>query len=233
MEDRDANEFAIVLAGYYRLIVGKWILIYRSLSLSSRHSKLLQTLNALQSLVSRWKVGKELETHIEHDKEINQEDVAPPFLSQHNVFPAGWNYLQLDDKPTHSMAFLMPPPYHSTKQLLLTSSKQNPNINNNDEQMANRNYLPSLKYSHQLSSESDEFGFDMHSVVSMEILENQDQYKQTLKHFPQQKLTTFVEAKNNEVLRRVAEMQKMVESSQQYLNENDENGFPKRQWESF
>lgn len=127
------------------------------------------------------------------------------------------------------MAFLMPPPYHSTKQLLLTSSKQNPNINNNDEQMANRNYLPSIpKYSQQMSSESDEFGFDMHSVVSMEILENQDQYKQTLKHFPQQKLTTFVEAKNQEVLRRVAEMQKMVESSQQYLNENDEHGFPRR-----
>lgn len=175
-----------------------------------------------------YRLGKELETHIEHDKDINQEDVASPFLSQHNVFPAGWNYLIPDDKPTHSMAFLMPPPYHSTKQLLLTSSKQYPN-NNNDEQVANRNYLPSLvKYSQQMSSESDEFGFDMHSVVSMEILENQDQYKQTLKHFPQQKLTTFVEAKNQEVLRRVAEMQKMVESSQQYLNENDENGFPKR-----
>lgn len=160
--------------------------------------------------------------------EINQEDIAPPYLSQHNAFPAGWNYLQPDDKPTHSMAFLMPPPYHSTKQLLLTSTKQYPNINNNDEQMANRNYLPSIvKYSKQMSSESDEFGFDMHSVVSMEILENQDQYKQTLKHFPQQRLTTFVEAKNNEVLRRVAEMQKMVESSQQYLNENDENGFPR------
>lgn len=174
----------------------------------------------------------ELETHIEHDREINQEDVAPPFLSQHIVFPAGWNYLSPDDKPTHSMAFLMPPPYHSTKQLLLTSSKQYPNSNNNnDEHMANRNYLPStVKYSTQMSSESDEFGFDMHSVVSMEILENQDQYKQTLKHSPQQKLTTFVEAKNNEVLRRVAEMQKMVESSQQYLNENDENGFPARNW---
>lgn len=123
------------------------------------------------------------------------------------------------------MAFLMPPPYHSTKQLLLTSQKQYSNINNNDEQMANKNYQ---KYSQQMSSESDEFGFDVHSVVSMEILENQDQYKQTLKHFPQQKLTTFVEAKNNEVLRRVAEMQKMVENSQKYLNENDENGFPRR-----
>ncbi|KAG5680286.1 hypothetical protein PVAND_009804 [Polypedilum vanderplanki] len=203
MDDRDANEFAIVLAGYYRLIA-----------------------------------GKELESHIEHDKEINQDDIAPPYLSQHYVIPASWNYLP-DDKPTHMMAFLMPPPYHSTKQLLLTSSKQNStassnsssNNNNNDEQMANKNFLTTataasqVKYTTQCSSESDEFGFDMHSVVSMEILENQDQYKQTLKHFPQQKLTTFVEAKNQEVLRRVAEMQAMVENSQQYLNENHENGF--------
>ncbi|CAG9804042.1 unnamed protein product [Chironomus riparius] len=212
MDDRDANEFAIVLAGYYRLIA-----------------------------------GKELEAHTEHDKEINQDDIAPPYLSQHYVFPVGWNYLP-DDKPTHIMAFLMPPPYHSTKQLLLTSSKQNfvgsivtnnsntnnnVNNNNNDEHMANKNYLsPSsiIKYTTQCSSESDEFGFDMHSVVSMEILENQDQYRQSLKRSTKQKLTTFVEAKNQEVLRRVAEMQEMVESSQQYLNENHtphENGFIK------
>jgi hypothetical protein len=137
------------------------------------------------------------------------------------------------------MAFLMPPPYHSTKQLLLTaSSKQqhlntslSHNNNNNDEQMANRNFIAPasiVKYTQQCSSESDEFGFDMHSVVSMEILENQDQYKQTLKHFPQQKLTTFVEAKNQEVLRRVAEMQAMVNASEKYLHENvDENGFLK------
>lgn len=194
--------------------------IFRLLFTLSRHS---------------WLTGKELETHIDiHDKEINQDDIAPPYLSQHYVIPAGWNYLP-DDKTTHIMAFLMPPPYHSTKQLLLTSSKQQHhtsiNNNNNDEQMANRNFMPAsiVKYTQQCSSESDEFGFDMHSVVSMEILENQDQYKQTLKHFPQQKLTTFVEAKNQEVLRRVAEMQAMVNASEKYLNENvvDENGFVK------
>lgn len=98
--------------------------------------------------------------------------------------------------------------------------------------MANKNYLsPSsiIKYTKQCSSESDEFGFDMHSVVSMEILENQDQYRQSLKRSTKQKLTTFVEAKNQEVLRRVAEMQEMVENSQQYLNENHhENGFVKQ-----
>ena len=165
--------------------------------------------------------------HIEQEKETNQDDVAPPYLSQHSVASAGWNYIP-DDKPFHSMAFLMPPPYHSTKQLLITSSKQpnnnnNNNNNNNDEHVMNKNYLPSImKYQQQTSSESDEFGFDVHSVVSMEILENHDQYKQTLKHYPKQKLTTFVEAKNQEVLRRVAEMQKMVENSQSYLNENDD-----------
>lgn len=30
MEDRDANEFAVVLAGYYRLIVGKCSIIHNT-----------------------------------------------------------------------------------------------------------------------------------------------------------------------------------------------------------
>lgn len=154
---------------------------------------------------------------MEREKEVVIEDVAPPYLSQHNVVPAGWNYLP-DEKPYHSMAFLMPPPYHSTKQLLLTSAKiQN---NNNDELMINKNYPSTIKDKEQ--SQFDDFGFDLQSVVSMEILENQDQYKSTLKRYPKQQLTTFVEAKNQEVMRRVVEMQRMVENSQRYLNENGE-----------
>lgn len=42
MEDRDANEFAIVLAGYYRLIVGKCII-----NIDTKTSKL--TLNVIFS----------------------------------------------------------------------------------------------------------------------------------------------------------------------------------------
>jgi len=49
----------------------------------------------------------------------------------------------------------------------------------------------------------DRAGIDVQSVVSMEILESGD---------------NFAEARNEEVLRRVAEMQELVENSEQYLN---------------
>lgn len=156
--------------------------------------------------------------HVEREREVTDEDVAPPYLSQHTVEPSDWNYLP-SEKAKHSMAFLMLPPYYTTKQLIQTSTKTY--NNNNDDLMTNKNLTSIMKNSKQPQFD-DEFGYDMHSVVSMEILENQDQYKQTLKHYPKQKLTTFVEAKNQEVLRRVAEMQKMVENSQRYLNENGE-----------
>lgn len=51
-------------------------------------------------------------------------------------------------------------------------------------------------------------GFDLQSVLSMELLENATNNPR------------LVEAKNEEVLRRVAEMQKLVENSEQYLTEN-------------
>jgi len=49
----------------------------------------------------------------------------------------------------------------------------------------------------------DKSGIDVQSVVSMEILESDN---------------TFVDTHNEEVLRRVAEMQELVENSEQYLN---------------
>lgn len=50
---------------------------------------------------------------------------------------------------------------------------------------------------------TDKTGIDVQSVVSMEILESENGY---------------VETHNAAVLRRVAEMQELVENSQQYLN---------------
>lgn len=48
-------------------------------------------------------------------------------------------------------------------------------------------------------------GIDIQSVVSMEILESDN---------------NFVETHNNDALRRVAEMQEVVENSEQYLNKH-------------
>lgn len=50
---------------------------------------------------------------------------------------------------------------------------------------------------------ANDAGIDVQSVVSMEILESEN---------------NFVDTHNEEVLRRVAEMQELVENSEQYLN---------------
>lgn len=94
----------------------------------------------------------------------------------------------------------------------------------------------------------DDFGFDMQSVIAMEILEGDNagpQQRLHQQHHPtppmqrhqfhtaklppplQQtkhphQLNGLIETRNEEVLRRVAEMQRMVESSAKYLNEQGE-----------
>lgn len=57
------------------------------------------------------------------------------------------------------------------------------------------------------------YGFDIHSMLTMEILEGTKAIKPT---------NGLIETRNEEVLRRVAEMQRMVESSEKYLNEQGE-----------
>lgn len=163
---------------------------------------------------------------------------APPYLSQHNVVPAKWSYLHYDDpnmlSKKHFAIFSMPPPYHSTPD----QSKASLDTNMNSS-IANRNHSnnssPLIGYDsksgllgHDVHFEkckkNDEFrlfdpndacylddgmGFDLQSVLSMELLENAANPR-------------LVEAKNEEVLRRVAEMQKLVENSEQYLTENSD-----------
>ncbi|XP_058822799.1 uncharacterized protein LOC131684172 [Topomyia yanbarensis] len=163
MEDRDACEFAIVLAGYYGLIAGK-------------------------------------ELPLEQERETVVEEIAPPYLSQHTVVHSCWSYLP-SEKQTHSMAFLMPPPYHSTKTVYLPSKSDDCDRNMNNTLTSNKN----LKL-----AGSDEYGFELHNPrVSRDGL---DRASGSLKS----------EARNEEVLRRVAEMHKMVESSERYLNEHGE-----------
>lgn len=125
----------------------------------------------------------------------------------------------------------MPPPYHSTpdqsKASLdtnMNSSIANRNHSNNSSPLIGYEKLGLLGHDvhfekckrnedFRLFDPNDEcylddgMGFDLQSVLSMELLENASNPK-------------LVEAKNEEVLRRVAEMQKLVENSEQYLTEN-------------
>ncbi|XP_038214247.1 uncharacterized protein LOC119834042 [Zerene cesonia] len=204
MDERDADEMPLVIAGYYKLATGK-------------------------------------DLPVEQEREPMTEDIAPPYLSQHNVVPAKWSYLYYDDPVSkskkHFAVFTMPPPYHSTPD---QSKSLDTNMNSN---IANRNNSnnssPLLGYDktnlgHDIHFEKckrndsfrlfdpndtcfldDGMGFDLQSVLSMELLESANNPR-------------LVEAKNEAVLRRVAEMQKLVENSEQYLTQNcdvyNENG---------
>ncbi|XP_049872673.1 uncharacterized protein LOC126371433 [Pectinophora gossypiella] len=197
MDERDAAEMPLVIAGYYRLATGQ-------------------------------------ELNVEQEREPITEDIAPPYLSQHCVLPAKWSYLRYDHPDIltkkHYAIFSMPPPYHSTPEQKsldtnMNSSITNRNHSNNSSPLIGYDSKPGL-LGHDVHFEKckrneefrlfdpndscyldDGMGFDLQSVLSMELLENAANPK-------------LVEAKNEEVLRRVAEMQKLVENSEQYLTEN-------------
>ncbi|XP_050068003.1 uncharacterized protein LOC126556652 [Anopheles maculipalpis] len=176
MEDRDASEFAIVLAGYYRLMAGK-------------------------------------ELPLEQERDTQIEDIAPPYLSQHTVVSNGWSYMP-SEKPTHSIAFLMPPPYHSTGfrsatgSISSSSRSDECDRNANSARISNKNARPSLQ------------GYDFEPNGKDARVSKDGSIGGKIGGVPM----AVSEARNEEVLRRVAEMQKMVESSERYLNEHGDYG---------
>lgn len=140
------------------------------------------------------------------DKQLIEEEleeIAPPFLTQHSVIPSTWNYLPQAHGRAHNMIFMNPPPYHSVTAIDIEADPNQCDSNMNTT-MTNNN--------HKQPNTVDPFGFDIHSVMTMEILEG-------TKGKP---INGLIETRNEEVLRRVAEMQKMVENSEKYLNEQGE-----------
>lgn len=133
------------------------------------------------------------------------EEVAPPFLAMHSVMPATWSYLPSAHGRTQHMAFLVGPSYEEPGLI----GEQGQCDRNMNTTLTNKN--------HQTAGNGiDEFGFDIHNVMTMDIMEG-----------PKSKpITALVEARNVEVMRRVSEMQKMVENSEQYLHEHDDATAP-------
>ncbi|VVC88050.1 unnamed protein product [Leptidea sinapis] len=192
---------------------------------------------ALSQIVGRknifvyYKVATGKELNVEIERELLTEDIAPPYLSQHHVVPAKWSYINYDDQALrekkHFAIFTMPPPYLSTPEQTkpldnnMNSNIANRNSSNNSSPLLghSRSELDDIQFEKCKRSEfrlfdpndpcflDDGMGFDLQSVLSMELLESATNPK-------------LVEAKNEEVLRRVAEMQKLVENSEQYLTEN-------------
>ncbi|XP_037711772.1 uncharacterized protein LOC119548545 isoform X1 [Drosophila subpulchrella] len=149
--------------------------------------------------------------NILREREPNDEDNSPGFLSQHTVLPAGWSYLLPFHTRAHSVNFLMAPPYHPLVQRAQLQ-----------QQTSVQAQPASLPYAMDL---------DLHSVMATELLEEAakdsglsdssgSNYCEGRSHSGSHQL----EAKNEQVLRRVQELQHLVQTSEQYLSEQEQGG---------
>lgn len=163
---------------------------------------------------------------VSRDREPVDEDNAPSYLSQHTVLPASWSYLLPFHNRAHSINFLIPPPYHPSRVKTQPAAE----LSQQDTMQNNKN-LSHLATKLPLFN-STAMDLDIHSVMATELLEEAKDsgmsdssgggstYGGDRTHSTTS--SAKMEAKNEEVLRRVQEMQKMVENSEQYLNEQGE-----------
>ncbi|XP_069967957.1 uncharacterized protein [Bactrocera oleae] len=201
MEDRDACEFSLVLAGYHCLLTGKTLAV-------------------------------------ERERDQHHDDNAPSYLTQHTVIPAVWSYLLPFHDRTHGITFLLLPPYHPKKDktvsiesknernyILSGSEKNYTDLNSSNKADSNHNPKNIPLFNNGSTS------LDIHSVMATELLEEAKDSgisdsigggSNKCDRSITMETNAFIEAKNVEVLRRVHEMQKMVENSEQYLNEQGE-----------
>lgn len=179
VEERDAEELVLVLQGYYKLFT-----------------------------------SKELAVHADPDYWVL--DTAPLYHSQHVVRPAIWSYGGESDQEEPRMVNFAIPLHtlsQSSRQVKAngngTLSRTNSRVIRSNDVDSNMNVPGKVRDRNGMKPLSPgNNGIDFHSVVSMEILE-QDGY---------------IEAHNPEVVRRVAEMQAMVESSEEYLSKHQREG---------
>ncbi|KAK4883249.1 hypothetical protein RN001_006568 [Aquatica leii] len=148
---------------------------------------------------------------VEQEEAPPLEDLAPPYLSQHRVVPDKWSYIS--QSHVRTICFAVHPCYqsinHKTNGLYNTVGRQSKppfmsgfslDSNMNSSMTNNRN---NQIRNHFRFCDSKSNSYDLQNVVSMEILENR-------------------QSKNEDVLRRVREMQQLVENSEKYLNEQEE-----------
>ncbi|XP_071050930.1 FERM and PDZ domain-containing protein 4 isoform X1 [Onthophagus taurus] len=176
LEERDANELVLVLKGYYRLLTGEQL-------------------------------------NVEKEQTPPIEDLAPPYLAQHKIIPEKWSYINQNQMRT--MCFASSPHYQTinkkTNGLYNTMGRSNKHLsniglsldNNMNSNISNRNHCGNKE---SCKSSLSGNSYDLHSVVSMEILES----------------GVLHEAKNEEIIKRVQEMQQLVENSEKYLTEQEQ-----------
>ncbi|KAF6205388.1 hypothetical protein GE061_019559 [Apolygus lucorum] len=174
VEERDAEELVLVLYGYFKLFTNK-------------------------------------DLHVHQDPDDWLVDTAPLYHSQHVVKPTTWSYGCDNDMDEHRIVNFAVPLHtlnpskevktNGTHTLSRSSSKiiKSNGVDSNMNvpgKVRDRNGMNPLSPSNN--------GIDFHSVVSMEILEQEG----------------YLDANNPEVVRRVAEMQAVVENSEAYLSKH-------------
>lgn len=125
------------------------------------------------------------------------EDLAPPFLSQHKVVPEKWSYIAQNQLKT--VCFAMHPVYQNLNR------KTNGLYNTVGRQSHCKTPLM--------------LGFSLDSNMNSSMSSNKNHARNN--SYDSQIEGGIVEARNEEVLRRVAEMQFVVESSEKYLTEQE------------
>ncbi|XP_035225334.1 uncharacterized protein LOC118197886 isoform X2 [Stegodyphus dumicola] len=203
MEDRDAEEFILLLKGYFRLLAGKELTVHWDFQ-------------------SSW-----------------QAETVPCFHNRHTVREAPWSYPPHPNGPGLRMLDLAvpPPPYvpaesrqlprNPSKEKLAVPSTPSPtsvdhNMNetlvasdqNHEEgNMTNIHLKDDVRRTIPHRSRIDEChpGIDYQSVISMELLEDSSGDIDV----------DIYEAKNDEVIKRISEMNQILVNVESYLSEKN------------
>ncbi|XP_076319546.1 uncharacterized protein LOC143230239 isoform X2 [Tachypleus tridentatus] len=207
LEDRDTEELALILRGYHHLLADRDLPVY-------------------------WDAGKPWKTETAH-----------LYHGRHTVQPAPWSYLPSakngDETKTKTVDLAVPPPSYipcevrlnfeilevvskwlppekqvqriSSREQCVTMVTRTASVDHNmNETLGNSVNLSesSSEEMRQKDGTTPEGGFDFQSVVSMELLEEDNDDID---------LTLF-EAKNEEVIHRVSEMNRIVHDAEHYLS---------------
>lgn len=132
---------------------------------------------------------------VDQDEAPPMEDLAPPYLSQHKVVPEKWSYI--NQVAMKIACFAVLPTYQTLNKK--TNGLYNTMGRQTKPQLGG--YSLDNNMNNSLSNRNHQFdSYDLETVVSMEILEN---------------------GRGDEVLKRVKEMQQLVENSEKYLLEEN------------
>ncbi|KAG5889216.1 hypothetical protein JTB14_018639 [Gonioctena quinquepunctata] len=139
---------------------------------------------------------------VDQEEEPPMEDLAPPYLSQHRVVPEKWSYLTRS--ALKLACFAMPPIYKGVNKK--TNGLYNTMGRQSKQPLMIAHSLDSNMNSSMADKNRQFLGLNRNLTdsESMDIFEN-----------------GFVDARNDEVLKRVREMHQLVEYSEQYLTEQE------------